>query len=87
MPPAMGGSVDTSFILGTGKVGDEVKILLNIDEVLTANERRDVSCLAEASHPSTDTEDSDAKERRVRRRSRTGLSSIRHFEGMLCRMA
>lgn len=45
-----------------GKVGDEVKILLDINKILSANELRDVTCLAEASHPSTDTEDSDAKE-------------------------
>ena len=37
-PPAIGGSVDTSFILGMGKVGDEVKILLDIDKVLTGAE-------------------------------------------------
>lgn len=37
-PPSMGGSVDTSFILGMGKVGDAVKILLDIDRVL-ANEQ------------------------------------------------
>lgn len=61
-PPAMGGSVDTSFILGMGKVGDAVKILLDIDKVLTTNELQDVARLAEASHPSTDTEDGDTKE-------------------------
>ncbi|GAG51617.1 unnamed protein product, partial [marine sediment metagenome] len=33
-----------------------------INKVLTANELRDVTYLAEASHPSTDTEDNDAKE-------------------------
>ncbi len=37
-PPSMGGSVDTSFILGMGKVGDTVKILLDIDKVLTTEE-------------------------------------------------
>ncbi len=37
-PPAMGGSVDTSFILGMGKVKDDVKILLDIDRVLTSGE-------------------------------------------------
>lgn len=31
----MSGDVDTSFILGMGKVGDDVKILLSIDEVMT----------------------------------------------------
>lgn len=37
-PPELGGSVDTSFILGMGKVKDDVKILLHIDRVLTADE-------------------------------------------------
>lgn len=37
-PPALGSSVDTSFILGMGKVRDDVKILLDIDKVLTADE-------------------------------------------------
>ncbi len=33
-PPQFGSTVDTSFILGMGKVGDSVKILLDIDRVL-----------------------------------------------------
>lgn len=45
-PPAMGGDVDTSFILGMGKVGDEVKILLDIDKVLTAAELDNVTAVA-----------------------------------------
>ena len=53
-PPAMGGSVDTSFILGMGKVGNEVKILLDIDKVLTANELRDVALAATTSETPTD---------------------------------
>ncbi len=36
--PALGASVDTSFILGMGKVNDDVKILLDIDKVLTSEE-------------------------------------------------
>jgi purine-binding chemotaxis protein CheW len=36
-PPQMGGAVDTSFILGMGKVGDAVKILLAIEKVLTTD--------------------------------------------------
>jgi purine-binding chemotaxis protein CheW len=32
--PQFGSSVDTSFILGMGKIGDSVKILLDIDRVL-----------------------------------------------------
>ena len=37
-PPTLGTSVDTSFILGMGKVNDDVKILLDIDKVLTSGE-------------------------------------------------
>jgi purine-binding chemotaxis protein CheW len=33
-PPAFGASVDTDFIVGMGKVGSSVKILLDIDRVL-----------------------------------------------------
>jgi purine-binding chemotaxis protein CheW len=32
--PQFGSSVDTTFILGMGKIGDSVKILLDIDRVL-----------------------------------------------------
>jgi purine-binding chemotaxis protein CheW len=45
-PPAMGGSVDTSFILGMGKVGDAVKILLDINKVLACDELLDVASVA-----------------------------------------
>lgn len=45
-PPSMGGSVDTSFIVGLGKVGDFVKILLNIDHVLSTDELVDISSAA-----------------------------------------
>lgn len=37
-PPRLGGCVDTSFILGMGKVKDDVKILLDIDKVLTTED-------------------------------------------------
>ena len=37
-PPAISEDVDTSFILGMGKVGDDVKILLNIEDVMTSAE-------------------------------------------------
>ena len=53
-PPAMGRSVDTSFILGMGKVGDDVKILLNIDKVLTTDELIDIASAAKASESSTE---------------------------------
>ncbi|MBN1514026.1 MAG: purine-binding chemotaxis protein CheW [Phycisphaerae bacterium] len=36
--PSMGGSLDTAFILGMGKVGDDVKILLDVDRVLTGDD-------------------------------------------------
>lgn len=36
--PRFGAAVDTSFILGMGKVKDDVKILLDIDKVLTSTE-------------------------------------------------
>jgi purine-binding chemotaxis protein CheW len=37
-PPAFGSAVDASFILGMGKVGQAVKILLDIDRVLSPGE-------------------------------------------------
>lgn len=36
--PAFGSTIDTNFILGMAKTGDGVKILLNIDFVLSAEE-------------------------------------------------
>lgn len=44
-PPSLGLSVDTSFILGMGKVKDQVKLLLDIDKVLTADELVQVGSL------------------------------------------
>jgi purine-binding chemotaxis protein CheW len=35
--PQFGSSVNTDFILGMGKIGDSVKILLDIDEVLSGD--------------------------------------------------
>ena len=35
-PPRLGASVDTTFILGMGKVNGSVKMLLDIDRVLTS---------------------------------------------------
>jgi purine-binding chemotaxis protein CheW len=40
--PKFGAAVDTSFILGMGKVKDDVKILLDIDKVLTCAELVDL---------------------------------------------
>ncbi|HLL90213.1 MAG TPA: chemotaxis protein CheW [Tepidisphaeraceae bacterium] len=37
-PPAFGTAVATDFILGMGKIGESVKILLDIDRVLAAEE-------------------------------------------------
>lgn len=37
-PPLMGSTVDTSFIVGMGKIGNSVKILLDINKVLTTEE-------------------------------------------------
>ena len=37
-PPAFDSSVKVDFILGMGKIGDTVKILLDIDQVLSAAE-------------------------------------------------
>jgi purine-binding chemotaxis protein CheW len=37
-PPSFGASVDTSFILAMGKVGDRVVILLGVDQVLSTAE-------------------------------------------------
>jgi len=36
--PQFGSTVDTAFILGMGKVGESVKILLDIDRVLTGTD-------------------------------------------------
>ncbi len=36
--PQFGTSVDTDFILGMGKIGDSVKILLDIDKVLSGTD-------------------------------------------------
>ena len=37
-PPSFGSSVDTAFILGMGKVGQKVIMLLDIDKVLSAGD-------------------------------------------------
>ena len=37
-PPTFGTAVDTAFILGMGKIGQSVKILLDIDKVLSSEE-------------------------------------------------
>lgn len=42
-PTSMGDTVNTSFILGMGKVGDDIKILLNIEQVLCCDELEEFS--------------------------------------------
>ncbi len=37
-PPAFGGAIKTDFILGMGKIKGAVKILLEIDKVMSINE-------------------------------------------------
>jgi len=37
-PPEFGASVDTDFILGMGKVGEKVLMLLDVEKVLSSNE-------------------------------------------------
>lgn len=46
--PSFGTSVNTTFILGMGKVGTSVKILLDIDKVLTREEVAEVKNVSEA---------------------------------------
>lgn len=47
-PPSFGASVETDFILGMGKIGESVKILLDIDKVLAGQEMAAVAEAAEA---------------------------------------
>lgn len=46
-PPTFGGRVNVDFIVGMGKVGDAVKILLDIDKVLCADEAGQAVAAAE----------------------------------------
>lgn len=46
--PSFGTSIDTEFILGMGKIGQNVKILLDIDKVLSAQEISHVTAAAHA---------------------------------------
>jgi purine-binding chemotaxis protein CheW len=45
-PPSLGAAVDTSFVLGMGKVKDDVKILLDIDKVLSGQELEGLEALS-----------------------------------------
>jgi purine-binding chemotaxis protein CheW len=40
--PSFGSTIDTDFILGMGKIGASVKILLDIDKVMTARELTEI---------------------------------------------
>jgi purine-binding chemotaxis protein CheW len=46
--PGFGVNIDTSFILGIGKVGTNVKILLDIDRVLSHGEIQNIADLSKA---------------------------------------
>ncbi|MEN6576335.1 MAG: chemotaxis protein CheW [Phycisphaerales bacterium] len=48
-PPQFGASVDTDFILGMAKVGESVKILLDIDRVLHASDLSGATALGDDS--------------------------------------
>lgn len=50
-PPSFGVSVDTDFILGMGKSTNGVKILLDIEKVLTGEELASVSAVAGTPEP------------------------------------
>ena len=45
--PSLGTGVNTDFILGIGKTGDGVKILLDIDRVLSVNEVCDLTTVTD----------------------------------------
>lgn len=44
-PPQFGSAVDTNFILGMGKIDESVKILLDIDQVLSGTDLGGLGCL------------------------------------------
>ena len=47
-PPSFGTDVDIEFILGMGKMGERVTILLDIQKVLSGDDRAVVQALAQA---------------------------------------
>ncbi len=53
--PQFGSSVDTNFILGMGKIGDTVKILLDIDKVLAGEDFSHLTKDVEEDTPKVDT--------------------------------
>ena len=46
--PSFGASVDTDFILGMGKAGDRVTILLDVEKVLSGSGAHDIAAIAES---------------------------------------
>jgi purine-binding chemotaxis protein CheW len=46
--PSFGSSINTEFILGMGKIGQSVKILLDIDKVMSARELSEIKKTAAA---------------------------------------
>jgi len=52
--PQFGSSVDTDFILGMGKIGDKVKILLDIDRVLVGSDMGGIGFGSGAAAQATD---------------------------------
>ncbi len=50
--PEFGGGVETSYILGIGKVNNEVKILLDIEKVIDAREMSSIGKSRSATHNS-----------------------------------
>jgi len=46
--PSFGANVETDFILGMGKAGGRVTILLDIDQVLSGNDFKDIRAAASA---------------------------------------
>ncbi len=50
-PPEFGASVDTAFVLGIGKMGEDVKILLDVERVLAFGELEAVRDAAEPQDP------------------------------------
>ncbi len=49
--PGFGTDIDTSFILGMGKIGSSVKILLDIDKVMTTAQAAEISAIAATGRP------------------------------------
>jgi len=46
--PSFGGNVNTDFILGMGKIGNNVKMLLDIDKALTVSDMKAVTEIAKS---------------------------------------